>query len=466
MNPHLLLFLLSSPAGGAGSGPVFGMNYSTYFGRVGKGVYLMNLVNQFRGATGSYLPTNLPTRWKNFVTQFDGEQPNIRATISDSVSQLDSAIDGMGVMTAAVQQWIVNLTIEMTDDVSRLSALTLSTAVAALIDEMLADGKSLNANTVAISASPGGGNDGNGPFVVSLLDGSGLTLEYAYDEELAVRFTNASSSGSERAQILGTVAADGLLSQNWPLGSASNTSLTSLDATSGSNLIANGGFETLAAANTPSGWSIDVGGIGTQIKSEAVHFYKGALALAMVGDGTNLTAISQPLTNLVSKTPYAINLFAQMSAAPSQGVLTVDLFDGTSIITDESGRANSFTINLTTLGTAYIAKNHVFCLSEPLPDTVTLRVHLTTALQAAKTLYIDHLAMGAMQQLYNGGPFVLLFSGSEDWSLDDTWTLTVTNDYAGQMQTALWRIFNMPDLGFIFPSKSDGSENISDTFIA
>jgi len=475
MNPRLILFVLAGRPGGVGATVVgeSGMNYTTFFTRFGKGYYLFLLVNEFRGAAGTdYIATDLPTRWKSYVQQFDGEQPNIRATISDASDQLANWIDSLSGPPSWIASSLQSLVAEMTNDVHRLANKQPRTAIAELIREMLADGKFVNANTISISATAHGGNAGNGALVLSLLDGSGKQLEYVYDEALDLTFSGSgpATAGTERATVTGTASADGYFSQNWPLGSGTNTSFNSSAADGSSNLLSNGDFETFTTPNVPDDWTIDVGVAGAQVLSESSTIYKGAKSLRIVGNGSNLTTLSQELTSLKSKTPYAVNLWVAMSATPSTGVLQVELWDGSAVIEDESGNPNSLAIDLTTLGTSFADQGAAFRLPEPLPgDSVSLRLRLTTALENAKTLYIDEFSLVPMIQLYNAGglgPFVALFSGSENWSDDDLIVINVSNDYDGGIQTGFWRSFDMPKLGLILPSKDDGSENIGDAYIA
>lgn len=470
MRPSLILFLLAGSHGGPSEAvSLMTLNYTSLFTRVGKGLYLLNLANEFRGGTyPADMTIDLPGRWGLFVQQYDAESAAIRSTISDSTQQLASAISSLGTIPSWVSSALQRTIVEMLNENHPLTATTIGTAITELITEMQSNSKYVNANAVAITTSAGT-NVGNGALIFSRHDGNGRLAEYMYAETLPLVFTSTFAAGAERCNVQGTVKASSLLGQDWPLGSGANVSFGSVDATgSGVSKIAGGSFDTFTVANVPDGWTLDVGTAGSQFLSEASITYKGAKALKIAGDGSTLSAFSQTLVNssLTAKTPYAINFWAKVGSAPAAGVLTVDLYDGTSVITDEAGTANSFTVDLTTLGTSYVPVNHVFRLSEPLPATVKLRLRLTTALSNSKAVYIDQMTFQPMQQLYSGGPYVALASGSTNWSLDDTLFITVTNDYAGQIQTGFWRVFNMPSLGLILPSKSDASENVPDSFIS
>jgi len=144
----------------------------------------------------------------------------------------------------------------------------------------------------------------------------------------------------------------------------------------------------------------------------------------------------------------------------------VDLYDGSSVINDEEGTANSFTIDPTSLGTSFVPQNGVFRLPEPAPAIVKLRIHQTTAITNTHSFFIDELTLQPMTQLYTGGPYASMHIGATAFSTDDTWTITVVNDYGGEVQNAFWRLFDMPTLGHVLRSINDGSETMADTIIA
>lgn len=440
------------------------INWTTLFDRIGKGIYAGNLCDEFSGAAGSgAIATDLPTEWEDFVEQYDGQSDALRATLGDPTAALYAAQNSLASMVSWVSGVLSRTIIVTTHANNRLASQDLKTALTELISQMVIDSKTVDANAVTATATAGGGNAGSGKLVLSVKDGAGKTLEYAYAETLVGTFTSTT-----RLSIVGTDPAASRLGYDWPKGSGASTSLSSTSATSGSNLVENGTFETFTVANTPDDWTIVVGAAGTDILSEASVIYTGSKSLEILGDGSTLSQIKQALdvTRLKSKTPYAINFYCRVSSNPAAGVLTVDLFDGTSVINDEAGTANSFTVDLTTLGTTFVAKNGAFRLPEPLPAAVQLRLRLSTAMSNTHSLFIDELCLVAMSQLYTGGPYGAVFDGAVAWSTDDTISVAVTNDYGGALQTAFWRYFDMPSLGLVLPSNAAGGENIADSVIA
>ena len=432
------------------------------FTRIGKSGHALNLLNEFRGAAGAILATDLPTEVEDAMQEVDGADMIIRGTYERLPSALASTLAGMGTLANELRTASQNLLIEMAHADNPLHQKDVTYAASELFKQMLAASESVQQNAVGGTVTPGGANVGNGAVIVSLLDGSGKALEYAFDETIDITVTSADTAGSETLQFMGEAAETDRLSWLWPAGSGADASATSVSSAGGLSLLANGGFETFTVADTPDDWPIIAGAAGTEILSEAVTIYQGTLALEFVGSATN-TQIRQLVAGLASRTPYAFNLFCKCSGAPAAGVLTIDLFDGTSVINDEAGTANSFTVDLTTLGTTYVAKNAFFRLPEPVPAEVYLRLRLSTALSAGTSLFLDEACLVAATQLYTSGPLVGVFSGNVNWTLDDVLSLDVTNDYAGDLQMLAEKFWELSAKGLIVPSS--GAPTVADSLI-
>lgn len=438
------------------------INYTTLFARLGKGWYSVDLVNEFSGAAGSgAIATDLPTEWEDFVEQYDAANATIRGIVSDGEAQLIAAQEALASYKTWAAGALGDTVLEMADADNPLTERTLYAAVAELIRQMGVDSKKVNANTPGASVTYGSGNVGNGAVAVCLYDGRGVGLQYCYDEDLSGSFTSASTARSEVASISGETAAASLLDYHWPLGSGLlRYGLTSFDAALDTNLLPNGDFEDWTAG-VPDHWT--AGSIaGTQ---ETSVVYRTGSSLKINSNGGTGVVYQQTLTGLESKTNYALNLFAKISATGT-GIVTIDLYDGASVISDENGNQQTWAINVASLTTSFAAFNTAFRLPEPVPATVTLRVRVTTSVAVGKFIYVDDMALVEMSQPYPGGPFVAVFSGSVNWCLDDTFNVAVTNDYGGKLQTALWRALDLPSLGLVIPCDFSGTENILDSVIS
>lgn len=441
------------------------INYTTLFARIGKGWYAAGLVFEFCGATGSVIATDLPTEWEDFVEQYDSATATIRAIVADGTQQLAAAQDGMASLPNWVSEAIAATILEMADADNPLTDRTTYTATAELIRQMIVDAKTVNANATSATVTYGSGNVGTGNVVVSMLDLDGYLLQCCYDEDLSGVFIETGTAGSERASISGEVAASGLLSYRWPLGSgASGVSLTSLDAALSTNLITNGDFEDFAVTNTPDSWTLTDATVGVDLFESSSDEYAGAKCLKITGDGGTVQ-LDQVLTTLESRTMYALNVWLKLDDAGATGSVIFKLIDGSgTTLTSEAAVEAKLNQDIAPLTTGWLPYSVSFTLAEPLPATVKLRIE--AAVSSGESLFIDNLALVEMEQIYAGGPRVAIFSGAVAWSLDDTFNIAVANDYGGKLMLALWRSLDLPQLGLRIPFNTGGTENILDSVIA
>ena len=180
-------------------------------------------------------------------------------------------------------------------------------------------------------------------------------------------------------------------------------------------------------------------------------------ALQLVGDGSQLTTIYNPLSGLAANTTYFLGFRARVKSGDTvlAGSLHIDVVNaiGGSVVSDAAGTANSLVVNLTTLSNSAWT---FFSLGFRIPPTVVqpvyLRLQLATAITSGKTVYLDSMAIGEGVELYSGGPIVAAFNGRLPAGPNDTWTVTVTNAMAGKFQKDFNRFFGMADLGLLLPT--------------
>lgn len=339
----------------------------------------------------------------------------------------------------------------------------------------------------------------NPVFVISSVDGSGRTLQYASPETLTFTVvsdaqTGGATLGQERVQIQGQVAVSNPFSYQWPGGSGANVYLYATDAQvsdSGANpnVLQNGGFETFTTPSVPDNWTIAVGTAGTQVVSGGSgNAYKGSSSVGLVGDGSTLTTLTQvfnttPTTSVgaggtsykpLPQTNYAVNGWLKLSAAsPGTGKLWIMLTDGSgNVQSDASGNGCYTSVDLTAIAdTNWHNFNATFRLPGALPPQVKISVGFTApsgqtahALASGTTVYIDAVAMNAMTSLYSGGPSVSIFSGNSPMISGDVWTGTITPTF-GQVQLFMNRFFGLSALGLHVPA-SNNSPTVPDSVIA
>jgi len=308
-------------------------------------------------------------------------------------------------------------------------------------------------------------NHGTGVIVTSVLDGKGQRLENVLAEDIVVTCDNATTAGAEQFTALGELPAASKLDHLWPAGSGTNQIL-STNTAGGTNLLTNGDFETFTVTNTPDDWTLDTGTATADFLEENTTILRDTSSLEIDGDGSTLQAISQTITGLSSRTPYAFNLWAALDVVPAAGVLVADLYDGSAVINDDQGTANSLTIPLTTHGLYWTPHYATFHLPEPVPATVKLRLRLTTALSSTSSVFIDEVCLVAATQLYTeGGPFVAIFAGGTDFALDDEFLVQPVNARAGALQEMCDQFFDTASEGLLIPSDTGAAETVADSVI-
>lgn len=230
-----------------------------------------------------------------------------------------------------------------------------------------------------------------------------------------------------------------------------------------------GGLQTLVSIiNNTTGLTITP----THTTSGTTQVFAGSFSCQFLSNGAELTELWAPIpiSSLLPNTAYGISLWAVADAAIAAGVVTIDLFDGSAVINDAQAVANSLTFNATSLTTSFkhlsalTASECAFRTPAVLPANVYLRVRISTALTNARSMYIDQVAMTPLTQLYNGGPYMALFSGSTAWTTNDTFTVTTTNNRAGILREWLERNFSTSSLGLLFPTNA--SPTIPDSVVS
>lgn len=408
--------------------------------------------------------------------QFVGVAPDVLAAVTPLTAARQSGDRAHNGVAAALRAAAESLVVYMTNADAPLVSRTVDEALRRLVAAFKAGGYYFDANTV--SGTPTQTSlTGTGLVVVDVKDGDGYPLQNLLAETLRIRVIETTTAGAEVLEVLGEEAESDRLSSRWPKGSGSRARYTSI-AAGNDGVITNGDFETFTVANTPDDWTLEVGAAGTDFYSEGSTVYEGAKALKIAGDGSTLPRLKQELSGLAVKQPYAVVVALRMSAAPSTGVLTLDVHNGTGVITDEKGTSQATTIDLTTLGTSYVLKSFVFRLPDPLPANVYLRLHTSTAIETGKNLFVDSVRIIRMTKPAVGSPGnvpnIAIASGAVAWSGDDgapdgstVFKIVTANNRASKWLLYLDRLFDLGANGLRFPVTGDAGAStlVNDSLI-
>lgn len=346
--------------------------------------------------------------------------------------------------------------------------------------------QTVQACTVGVTIAALGSPTGTGTQVYSTKRGDGLVQENMFAEVgrlvcLADSYSGGATAGREPFRYVGeSNLGAGQFDYDWPQGSDANTGLTAVsadeDASAGGNLLRNGDSESWTGG-TPAldYWNVSGGAWGTDLAQNTSSPFRGSYDVKWIA-GTGATPILSQTTNISTGTTaqlkpltsYAVNCWMKRSGVVTAGVMTFDLHDGTNVINDQQGNANSFTQTLSALTTSYAAVNGTFRLPAVLPSTIKLRRRISTALTGANVL-MDDICLTPLTAAYTGGPGLAVFSGVTPFVKGDTWTVTGTNNrggasYLATFQALFDRLFGMRGSNLLLPSS--GSPSILDSLIS
>jgi hypothetical protein len=422
--------------------------------------------------------TDLIRGFYNSSLQYVVDQ--LYAVRDNARTSLDPLKAAMAVMAAStvVEQVNADVTLVSKDLTTALQEVITQMAGAGTIyaPDYYATANACTAGTPTANAA----NTGTGVLVASVVRPDGRTSEHVYAENLEAVCTTdaqpgggANSGGTARQEtftLRGEVAAASLLAWDWPLGSGVSTTLTAIDCdqNANGNLLYNSNFDSAATTNTPDYWGSPLVGVyGTDILLEASTIYRSSgKSLRFKGDGSTLSSIAQvfgvtsPSTgssgtssSLKPSTVYLGNCWLRKTSGAAAGAVKIDLVNASnSNIADDAGTANA---KITAVGalssSAWTSVPFAFRTPKVLPNNgvgLKLRVSVSTAITNTESIYAADLALCEVPTpLYLGGPFVAIFAGATNFVYGDKVTCATTQDLAGDHQTWLWRMFNMPGLG-------------------
>lgn len=304
---------------------------------------------------------------------------------------------------------------------------------------------SVEIQTVIVSGSPAGGY-----YVLNWVNASSqsqTTVPLAFDAgESDVQSALNALAGLENV----TVSTSGT-SPNYTH-TITFTGVTNPAQLTSTNSLTGGSSPALAHATSPAG---------------SANVFRGARAVEFDSNASQLTTLMVPVAVEALK-QYAFCAYMKTDSVPAAGVLTVDLVDGVggTVVADQAGTNNTFTVSATGLTTSFVAKTGVFRIPASPPSQVYLRIRISTAVSNTSSVFIDEVQLVEMTECYTDGLSVAVFDGSTAWLAGDLATVTVANDRAGALAEWLDRVLGLRESRLLFPTKTDGSETQVDGLIA
>lgn len=363
-----------------------------------------------------------------------------------------------------------------------LATKTIGAAMDVIRIAMATAAEDIDAPTVSGSAAACVGT-GNGAMVVSVTDERGNTIQHLRAEVIRVTCLTdaqdgATVAGLEQWRAVGQAAVANS-HWDWPAGSGLNAPMqTSSPSVNGGygravNLLRNSDFE-LFTANKPDYWTADVGTAATHFDDQTTSFHRGAKSLEYIGDGATLTALSQAF-NSATATPGILRPKVKMATsfwlrhdgvAPAAGVLRISVRDSGG---SEIGGSN-LSVTLSGISSSWVHYSLAWATPFPVPTGAKAVIELTTALTAARSIYIDDLVIAEMDRPDPYGAFLLIVPGSTEFAIDDYFDVTIANNraagVAAEMCLELDRFFDLSSKKLYLPVDTGGAETILDSLIS
>lgn len=349
------------------------------------------------------------------------------------------------------------------DDTARPKTDDLQGWFEKLNRDMVTASDTFNRPAITATVAVPGTNIGTGYLLASVVDPiDGLQTYYSYSEVIRIdcitdSYISGSTAGSETFSVDGETETD-KMATNWPKGSGTSTSISTVIPDT-DDFVTDGGLEAWGGTgnNTPTSWEI-YGTAGTNIfrgsGSGATAAYTGDYYCIFTGDGATYPGIYQDVA-LLSSTNYAVQFWVKLPSGTlgtgSPTSLRVAITDGSgTVLSDNHSVTQSSSIGASTLNgyTSWTRVGVVLRTPRSLPTGARLEIKFTTnPLDNAKSVWIDHIDIVEMQQLYNGGPYIAMIGGATGFAIGDKFTLTIANDKSTtNFVRCLDRLFDLADL--------------------
>lgn len=275
---------------------------------------------------------------------------------------------------------------------------------------------------------------------------------------------------------------------DWPAGSGTDTMITVTPAKQetgiynrntgpGKNLLRNSDFQTWNSTNVPMFWTSSqvgsatyAGATGPQQKDTTAAYIwnsESSGTIKLIGDSSgwqhrvyqNFNDGAGTASKVLANGNYILSCRVRIAAGSGTvggGALKFE-------IQNAAGSATSATktLDLTSVGTSWVHVTQPMDLSDTeIPTDARFSIECSTAIPNGKSIVIDELVLAERQQLYPGGPGLLITRGNVDYRTGDTFTMTFAhsaNPPGNKWQFLFERFFGMSSYGYNLPT-SGGSE--------
>ena len=454
---------------------------NSLFQRLGRLFFIAEKVEAHQGLVAGD-SNSLFAEIQDAVAEYDAQDIHMISDFTGTDSTLAHQKNSANIYNE-ISQVAQTTVIEMVNDDTTLNQKTLRKALVELIDQMstsahVEDAVFSVAGDDAPTAITG---TGDGKYFTSSSNGEGKKFQYLRVGSTTLECVKdaqiSGTAGRETFTLKSNKAISDIRDPAFPGGYGNTNSIVVSDPSHqqqtgvGRNMLANGNFETFTVANPPDNWTVVTGTLGTTLLSEATVVHRGSKALEIVGNGSQLTKITQTFNTTGQttakfrpETRYGMCFWVRVDAVVSTGVLKVRIYkaDGSTVL-DTADIAIALSTELT--DNTWTAQAVTFSTPLVLESSYKISVELTTAVTNTAHVYIDGLQVFRMQNLTNDASFhIAVIPGATDFKLEDEAKLAITQSTVSKFQKYLNKFLGLERMGIQMPYHASAS--IADSNIA
>lgn len=456
------------------------INFTRLFTTLGYHVGALNELNTFRGTTLGSRATTLTTQYVSAVAVYGDLVSGLTGVLANARSASDGYVADLKshATTALVNEVVAD---------RPLTNASTTTALAELRRQMIIGGESLNDCPGTVTVAAVGSPVGDPTFVFGTKDPvTGKTTDFIVPDVYLIQCSGDRSNGGSAFACAHSVVgkpADALPTDaSYPSGTGIDTAFTETDPATDGGLVTNGGFSDWTVTNTPDDWTLGASTLaGTHVFQKSTDGPRGVTAsdksLRLVGDGSVLVKLRQAVT-VTPNTAYTVHFRVKKVADPgTDWGVTVRLVDasfaalagpGALVNSVTSATAGSVASDWTNVSTGQ------FVTPTTLPTAVYVEIvfhqfsSVSTAPASGAEVYVSHVSVQSADTIYEGGPSLVVFSGTTDSVQGDARTATaaltsgVPKDY---LIRGIDRLIGLAGSTTPIPTVSGGGETQTDALI-
>jgi hypothetical protein len=288
-------------------------------------------------------------------------------------------------------------------------------------EDMETAGHYILENAITITPTSGAANIGDGDIQVDAINGEEVENEWIKAETVTLECIQdgqlGGTPGAEIFKINGEQ--DFPVEKNTLGGSGAGPQVQVASATS---FLTNGDFENFTS-DAPNDWDIETGAAGTEILENTTDEIFGSACLEFFGTGT-APKISQNVEGSVEKgQKYLLSAMIQ-TVGVSGGTITVEV---------GSTSTNKIQIGAAWPNGVWTRYNAIIYMPNNLNGDITVDIYTNAALTVGGQVFFDDVLLSPYVE--HDGVFYALTRGNIDFVTGDKWTVTNTNDRAGNINT-------------------------------